>query len=161
MQKEDLDDVLAVAAAVHPGFPERREVFAERLALFPSGCHVLSADGTDQTLLGYAVSHPWHAGRPVPLDHLIMQMPDDGCRYIHDVAILPAVRSGGQAGRIVGRIVRDAYRAGAPCVSLVAVSGSQPFWERHGFRAIQIPGLAAKLESYGADARFMVRDLAR
>lgn len=157
MAASDLDDVLAVAAAVHPGFPERREVFAERLALFPEGCHMLRlADGT---AAGYAVSHPWHARRPVPLDTLLHDMPRTTCRYIHDVAILPAARGGGFAGHIVGRIVRDAYRAGAAEVSLVAVSGSRPFWERHGFHVVTDAGLAAKLESYGEDGRLMVRSL--
>ena len=153
----DLDDVLAVAAAVHPDFPERREVFAERLALFPAGCHILRlADGS---AAGYAVSHPWHARRPVPLDTLLHEVPQSTCRYIHDVAMLPDARGAGFAGQIVGRIVRDAYRAGASEVSLVAVSGSAPFWERHGFHPLTEPGLAAKLESYGDDCRFMVRSL--
>lgn len=157
MSMSDLDGVLAVASAVHPGLPERREVFAERLILFPQGCHILRfADGT---VAGYAVSHPWHARRPVPLDTLLYDMPETTCRYIHDVAMLPATRGGGLAGQIVGRIVRDAYRAGASEVSLVAVSGSMPFWERHGFHVVSEPGLTAKLESYGEDVRFMVRSL--
>lgn len=158
MRADDLDDVLAVAAAVHPGFPERREVFAERLDLFPEGCHVLRS--AEAGIGGYAVSHPWHARRPVPLDTLLHAMPQATCRYVHDVAVLPAWRGGGHAGRIVGRIVRDAYRSGVSEVSLVAVSGSAAFWERQGFHEVTEPGLAAKLESYGADARFMVRTLA-
>lgn len=158
MAAADLDAVMAVAAAVHPSFPERREVFAERIALFPDGCHVLRDD--KGRVGGYAVSHPWHEGLPVPLDTLLGAMPASPNRYIHDVAILPRLRGGGHAGQVVGRIVRDAYRAGCRDVSLVAVSGSRPFWERQGFRVVSDPRLSAKLESYGEDAWFMVRSLA-
>ncbi len=157
MTQGDLDGTIAVAAVVHPAFPERREVFAERLSLFPEGCLVLGAPGGG--VAGYAVSHPWHDGRPVPLDTLLVAMPVSANRYIHDVAIMPGMRGGGFAGQVVGRIVKDAYRAGATTVSLVAVSGSGPFWERHGFRPVSDAGLTARLASYGDDARFMVRSL--
>jgi hypothetical protein len=159
MAVADLDGVMAVASAVHVSFPERREVFAERLALFPEGCHVLrDASGN---VGGYAVSHPWDTVRPVPLDTLLIALPASANRYVHDVAILPALRGGGFAGEVVERIVRDAFRDGCSSLTLVAVSGSQPFWERHGFRAESDADLSAKLESYGADARFMVRRLMR
>lgn len=157
MAVADLDGVMAVASAVHASFPERREVFAERLALFPEGCHVLKDAGG--RVGGYAVSHPWDTVRPVPLDTLLVILPVSANRYVHDVAILPALRGGGFAGEVVGRIVRDARRDACASLTLVAVSGSQPFWERQGFRVVSDPGVSAKLESYGGDARLMVRSL--
>ncbi|MHB2165449.1 GNAT family N-acetyltransferase [Alsobacter sp. R-9] len=157
MTEQDLDGVFAVACAIHEAYPERREVFAERLALFPGGCWVLT--GSAGPVGGYAVSHPWRAGEPVPLDALIAPLPAEATRYIHDIAVLPRLRGAGAAGTIVRRIVRDAYRANAPSASLVAVSGTVPFWQGHGFVVQDDPRLAEKLAGYGGDARYMVRDL--
>jgi hypothetical protein len=159
MAVADLDGVMAVASTVHASFPERRDVFSERLALFPAGCHVLK-DACGR-ICGYAVSHPWDPVLPVPLDTLLVTLPATANRYIHDVAILPALRGSGFAGEVVGRVVRDACRDACSSLTLVAVSGSQPFWERQGFRAESDPDLSGKLESYGGDARLMKRSLTR
>jgi hypothetical protein len=158
MAEGDLDGVLAVAAVVHPTYPERREVFAERLMLFPGGCHVL-ADGED--VLGYLVVHPWRAGMPVPLDTLLGGLPaSEETRYLHDLALLPEARGGGHAARGVTRVVRDAYRDGAPSLSLVAIAGTRRFWESQGFAASEDPAMAVPLADYGDGALWMVRDLA-
>ncbi len=42
---------------------------------------------------------------------------------------------------------------------LVAVNDAAPFWERRGFAVVDSPAMTAKLASYGADARYMVRTL--
>ena len=158
MNGSDLDGVMAVAEVVHPDYPERPAVFAERLELFPPGCHVL-ADGGD--VFGYIVSHPWRAGEPVPLDSLLEALPAvEGTRYLHDIALLPEARGAGHAGRGVARVVRDAYLAAAPSLSLVAIPGTQPFWEGQGF-AVRSEALApGALGAYGGGAVWMVRDLA-
>jgi len=36
----DIDAITQLAEVIHPAFPERPEVLAEKLALFPSGCFV-------------------------------------------------------------------------------------------------------------------------
>jgi GNAT superfamily N-acetyltransferase len=151
----DLPEVLAVAAVVHPDFPEQEAVFAERLRLFPAGCRVL-ADLDDRTR-GYLVSHPWHAAMPVPLDTLLQQIPRDAATlYVHDLALLPAARGSGAAGTAVGEIVETTRQLGLAHASLVAVNRSAPFWQRHGFQALRAPAFA-QLRSYGNDAVFMVR----
>ena len=58
---------------------------------------------------------------------------------------------------IVGDILRHARAMGLASVSLVAVNGSLPFWYKHGFRALKAPELEAKLGSYEAAARYMVK----
>jgi hypothetical protein len=45
-------------------------------------------------------------------------------------------------------------------MSLVAVNGSQGFWAKHGFEAVDLPELYGKLLSYEQGARYMVRRLA-
>jgi len=36
----DIDAITQLAEVIHPAFPERPEVLAEKPALFPSGCFV-------------------------------------------------------------------------------------------------------------------------
>jgi ribosomal protein S18 acetylase RimI-like enzyme len=151
MRAGDLDAVLRIAAAVHPGLPEEPEVFAERLRLWPAGCFVLG-----EAPLGYVISHPWFYGEPPALNTRLGVLPAaPSTFYIHDLAILPEARGGGHAASIVTRLITHARDL--PSLSLIAVSNSAPFWERHGFRAVDDHALRAKLASYGADARFMVR----
>ncbi|MCS6760078.1 MAG: GNAT family N-acetyltransferase, partial [Candidatus Devosia euplotis] len=53
----DLPTVEAIAALVHPDFPEDAAVFAERQWLYPDGTYLLELDGG---AAGYVLSHPWH-----------------------------------------------------------------------------------------------------
>lgn len=153
----DLPAVLAVAAVVHPGYPEDEAVFAERLRLFPDGCRVLA--GNDG-LRGYVVSHPWHRAAPPALNSLLGGLPAQaGSFYIHDLALLPAARGSGAGRAVTERLVQIAAKEGLPCLSLVAIDGSSGFWRHQGFRELHDPALAAKLASYDDAARYMERDL--
>jgi len=157
MTSRDLDGVLMVAEEVHVNHPEDRDVFEERLRLYAGGCHVLDQDGE---LLGYAVSHPWRFAEPPPLNARLHGIPADASTYyVHDVALLPAGRGRGHAAQIGDLLAARAKAQGFDTMSLVAVNGSQTFWERLGFRTKAVPGLATKLLSYGSDAVLMVRDL--
>jgi hypothetical protein len=49
----------------------------------------------------------------------------------------------------------DALRAhavGWPRLALVAVDASVPFWRRHGFEVVTVPGLAERLAGHDASA---------
>ncbi len=157
MTPGDLPAVLAIADAVHPDFPEDPAIFAERLALHPEGCRVLDRG---DAILAYVLSHPWAAESCPPLNRLLGALPAVAASYyIHDLALLPAARGSGAAPAIVAALAEHAARLGLPAMSLVAVNGSAGFWRRQGFAEARVPALADKLASYGADARFMVRDL--
>ena len=53
-------------------------------------------------LHGYLVSHPWPAGAVPALNSLLGEIPPGTANwYIHDLALLPAGRGTGAAGRIV------------------------------------------------------------
>jgi GNAT superfamily N-acetyltransferase len=153
----DLRAVEVIAEAVHAAYPEDPEVFAERLALFPMGCHVLAQAGG---LVGYVISHPWRAGAPPALNALLGALPEPaGCFYIHDLALLPAARGRGVARRVVRSLGVMAFSLGLPEVALVAVGGSEGFWRAQGFVAQDVPELAGKLASYDEGARYMRRRL--
>ena len=153
----DLPAVEAIAAVVHPNFPEDLAVFAERLRLYPDGTRLLELGGVPS---GYILSHPWRFRNLPALNSLLSALPEDAdTYYVHDLALLPAARGTGAAAAIVGDILRHARGAGFANVSLVAVNGSRPFWHKHGFRAVQAPELAEKLQSYEEAARLMVKPL--
>lgn len=153
----DLPAVESIAAAVHPNFPEDAAVFAERRRLYPDGTRLLELDGVPS---GYLLSHPWRYQALPELNSLLGEIPADAdTYYLHDLALLPAVRGTGAAAMIVGDILRHARAAGFTNVSLVAVNDSLPFWYKHGFRVVAAPALAEKLASYEAAAKFMVKPL--
>lgn len=154
----DLPAVEAIAAVVHPGFPEDMAVFAERQRLYPAGARLLEIGGRAS---GYLISHPFKSGHLPTLNTLLGALPVvSDTFYIHDLALLPAARGSGAAGEAVAEIVAHAARAGFGEASLVAVNGSVPFWRRHGFAQVDVPELRGKLGSYEDAARYMVRQLA-
>lgn len=153
----DLPAVEAIAAKVHPNFPEDAAVFAERLRLYPEGTRLLELDGQPS---GYILSHPWRFRQLPELNALLGALPADAdTYYLHDLALLPAARGTGAAAMIVGDILRHARAAGFANMSLVAVNGSLPFWHKHGFRPVAAPELADKLASYETAARLLSKPL--
>ena len=158
MTAADLDAVAALAVIGFPDHFEGRDCFENRLALNPSGCFVL-ADASDAPR-GYLVAYPWRAGAAPALNTLIGAIPADATiLYLHDLALHPDVRGGGWSQIIVERLADQARAQGWPALALVAVNDAAPFWERRGFAVDDSPALKAKLASYGADARYMVRGL--
>jgi GNAT superfamily N-acetyltransferase len=154
MAPGDLRAVLAIAAAVHPDYPESEAVFAERLALFPAGCLMLESGGA---AAGYATAHPWYHRRPPALDVLLGALPPvPEVLYLHDLALLPAARGAG-AGRVA--IQRLAALAGGLPMALVAIAGTEEFWRAQGFAATSDPALDDILRRYDHAARYMERSL--
>ncbi|MCA8930138.1 MAG: GNAT family N-acetyltransferase [Alphaproteobacteria bacterium] len=159
MEPADLPAVERIGGIVHPLFPERPEVPAERLGLFPGGCLVAASS---MGPMGYAVAHPWVTGAPPALDVLLGSLPPQAdCLYLHDVALLPQLRGSGLGAQLVGMLVALAGTRGLARLALTAVGGSAGYWQRHGFAAWEAgdAALAGKLASYGGDAVYMVRPL--
>lgn len=150
MRTDDLAAVATLANRLHVAFPERADVFAERLALCPAGCLALESGGA---LAGYAIAHPW-SGAPPPLDTLLGALPAAPDHfYLHDVALAPQARGQGGARAALAALDDAARRLGLAEMRLVAVSGSTPVWARLGFR---VTGAGAPA-SYGAGAAAMRR----
>ncbi|MGY8708153.1 GNAT family N-acetyltransferase [Bradyrhizobium sp. 18BD] len=154
----DLPAISAIAARIHPDLPERPDVLAEKMRLYPEGCRVLIAD---DAIAGYGLAHPWTRHNIPPLDDFLERLPADAdCLYIHDVAVLPDFR-GGVARDYVAVIEQLARASGIATLALVSVYTTRPLWERLGFRPVAAEAqLRAKLASYGGAATYMLRDLA-
>lgn len=155
LEPADIPALCAIAARLHPGLPERAEVFAEKLRLFPAGCRKLQLDGR---LIGYALGHPWKLGTAPELDALMGALPaEPDCLYLHDVAILPEGRGGGAAGAYVSYLEVLARKLGLGHLALVSVYGTVPLWEKLGFRPVTAG--APPLLSYGPTAACMIKEL--
>lgn len=155
MTAADLPAVLAVADAVHTDYPERVEVFADRLALFPAGCRI--AGGGD-TVIGYGVMHPGILGRPPALDSLLERLPDGAdCLYLHDIALLPAARGLGLGEAVLAHAHHVARDHGLPWLALTSTPLARGYWLARGFTPSDAGGevLAAKLASYGDGMMYM------
>lgn len=157
MTLADLKQVCQIAEIVHPDFPEDAAAFQDRIEVFPAGALVLDQDGE---LVGYSFSHPWMAQEIPALNSKLGQLPAKvGTYYLHDVAILPQARALGAARRLMDKLFQLTQDNRFDSVSLVAVNGSQPYWEKHGFRVIEAEELQEKLHTYSEDACFMIKNL--
>lgn len=157
MSGYDLGAVFDIANRVHPGFFEAEAVLAEKFELYRNGCYLLEVS---EKPAGYVLSHPWKLGSLPALDTLLGEIPADADTfYIHDLALLPLTRGLGAAGQIVAALTKHAGAMGFPTLSLVAVNGSVPFWEKQGFAVEDRPELNDKLSAYEDAARYMVKAL--
>ncbi|MGH6793054.1 MAG: GNAT family N-acetyltransferase [Methyloceanibacter sp.] len=157
----DLPAIAAIAEAVHPTLPERPEVFAEKLGLYPDGCFVLAGGGggADGAVLGYAFAHPWQLNAVPKLDAFLSALPADAdCLFLHDVAVARQARGQSASGALVARLVELAERHGLTALALAAVYGTGRHWARLGFAPVGNEAVAAQLKCYGA-AQYMVRRL--
>jgi GNAT superfamily N-acetyltransferase len=157
MQESDLPAVTAIAAEVHPDYPESPAVFAERLRLFAQGC--LVAVDVNGTALGYAIAHPAVLGQPPALNSLLHDLSSQAdCLYLHDVALTAATRQSGLGGALVEYIRELAIAHGFACAALMAVNNSAAYWQRRGFMPYQDANatLAKKIASYDSDAQYLV-----
>ena len=154
MTTADLDRVSEIAAIGFPDHFEGRDCFENRLGLNPVGCFVLE---TPEGIEGYLVAYPWRTDAPA-LNTLIEAIPANASvLYLHDLALTPAVRGQGWSKPAVAAVV-DLAKAGRwPTIALVAVNDATGFWRGHGFEVRETPEMAAKLASYGSDARYMTR----
>ena len=150
----DLAAIAGIAEAIHPHLPEGPAIFAERLQLFPQGCFVLAPNGI---VAGYGISYPWMLHDIPPLGTLLEGLPlSSECLFVHDVAIVPAARGNGSAGKLLQILTAVARSHHLPFLALVSVYGTDVLWSRFGFRAQSGSRVFDKLDSYGPTARYMM-----
>lgn len=162
MLDSDLPTVTAIAAEVHPDYPESPAVFAERLRLFAQGC-LIAAD-VSGNVLGYAIAHPAVLGQPPALNSLLEGLsPQADCLYLHDVALTAATRQSGLGSALVDYISELSVAQGFVYAALMAVNNSAAYWQRRGFMpyAHADAALTQKIASYDSDAQYLVLDTGR
>ncbi|MGN6826783.1 GNAT family N-acetyltransferase [Paucibacter sp. M5-1] len=159
----DVPSVLALQAQCYGAdFLEDAQAFAAKLrAAEPYRTCWMAWRGEQP--LAYLVGLPLcHDSLPA-LNAQSLQLPaEPRLLYLHDLAVAPAGRSLGLARRLVEHLERRAGDLGLKTLGLVAVQGAETFWQRQGYASLQqlSATLAAKLASFGPEARFMQRSLA-
>jgi len=116
-----------------------------KMALFRAGA-LGCFDGEE--LCGYAFALPWRTGQLIAVAQIVETLPDHpDVMYVHDMVVAPAHRRKGVASLLFGEIARLAAKFDLPRFALVAVQGSEPFWQRLGFEEVEafeyVPGVAA------------------
>ncbi|SEK34811.1 Predicted N-acetyltransferase YhbS [Roseateles sp. YR242] len=159
----DVPAVLALQAACYaPAFHESAEAFEAKVrATRGLHCSFLAVQGGEA--LGYIVSLPVDEGQLPGLDALDWQAARaPRTMYLHDLAVSPAGREQRLGHKLVEQVLRRARDMGLAQVALVAVQGSQAYWQRLGFAQAPAPlseGLQQKLDSFGPGACLMQRTL--
>jgi GNAT superfamily N-acetyltransferase len=162
MTPADLAAVHALSMRVHPDYPERAAVLAEKQALFPAGCFVL-AGGAAAGVTGYCFSHPWTKGAVPALDTLIGALPERPATYfIHDLTIDASLRGSGLGRAVVPLLFNAARTAAMSRLTLVAVNDRWPFWQAAGFVRVTDPAMQEMVRGkYGPHAVLMEREIGR
>lgn len=159
MTPADLPGVAAVQQACYaPDFHEPVESFAAKLRRSPQTCWV----ALSQALTAYLVTLPVSEAT-FPALHATEWAPPEvpTMLYLHDLAVSPQGQGAHLGERLIGLAEKAARAMGLRTLALVAVQGSVPYWQRRGFVLTEPahPALAAKLASFGGDARFMLRQV--
>lgn len=155
---QDIPAALRVQAETYPAFLREDEgVFLNRINLQASYCLAAKQGGA---LLGYLLAYGWSRQSPPPLGELVADDVPGEILFIHDLAVSPARRGLRVAQRLVGRAFELAARDGLCSVELIAVEGAADYWRRLGFVEGAVSGkLLEKLGTFGADARWMTREI--
>ena len=156
MTPDDLAATMRLAAQVHTEYPESHEIFIERLALAPQGCHVLA---TPTGLVGYMLSHPWRGTLTPALNTLLHTLPTPADRwYIHDLALAESVRGHGFAQQAIALAEHTARTQKLPQLTLVSTRHALRFWHKQGFTPAPIPTAEqAILATYDPEAQLLSR----
>ena len=76
LSARNIENLVRIANKAHPDLPERDQVFAERLKLFPKGCLALVEIESGE-LHGYAISHPIRCRQPPALNSFLGEVASD------------------------------------------------------------------------------------
>ena len=159
MAKSDLPAMLALQTVCFPDLePESENSLKAKLLASPKTCFV--AEFQNQ-LMGYLITHPWNSNLPPPLNAPNCVIPDDSdCLYIHDLSVHPDARGTGTSQVLLNEFFKCLDMSQFNLSALIAVQNSYGFWEKHGYNIVPpTEGIQKKLDSYGKDVHYMMKQL--
>jgi len=159
LRATDLPGLMALQALAYgAGFVEPPAVMAQRLAITPDTVWGLfDASGA---MRAYLLAYRSVSGAVAPLHQPFNPAPQPTALYLHDLAVHPSAKGQGLGPRLVAMALALARDEGLSGLGLVAVQGSQPFWQHQGFALSQpAAGSQASLAAYGEDAAYLWRSL--
>ncbi|WP_405060148.1 GNAT family N-acetyltransferase [Kribbella sp. NBC_01505] len=135
-------------AAYEPlGLSEGRNALETWGALSPETCFVVG-----EPVQAYVLALPFRHGDYPALGQPSTTSSDN--LHLHDLCVAPELRRTGQGRRLVDHLTTVAVAAGYRRISLIALSGTSPFWSAQGFG----PAAAVPV-GYGDDARYLTKVL--
>lgn len=157
---QDLPGLLAVQRACYgAGYIESASVYARRLAS-PAQCSLVIEQAG--RICAYLAAYGSAQGKVTPLhgDFETADPPDT--LYLHDLAVLPELGGQGLAQALLTALWHGAAARALSRSALVAVQGSQGFWERRSYAVHQLQDVQQRqsLAAYGEGAVYMQRSLA-
>ena len=159
MALADLPALLDIQRACYPGgFLESAATFTQRLQ---SPGNLSCAAEKGGVVCAYLAAYRSRRGKVTPLDGGFDTVAQADTLYLHDLAVAPHATGQGLAQRLVAHLWARAADEGLVASALVSVQGSQPFWERLGYRVqtLDDPVQQQNLATYGADACYMGKRL--
>ncbi len=160
----DIPEILRIQALCYTSIePERASAYANKLAIAPD-CAFVVEEKNAAGLLAYVFALPIQLAKPPALDADDLTVPAAAdSLYLHDLAIDPAARGLKLSQPLMQAFFRAAQQRQLAQASLIAIQGSQPFWQRYGFHSehpvSQQAEVQKKIRVYG-DALYMTRQLA-
>lgn len=154
---DDLSSILVIQRACYsPALNESEAVIRQRLASAPDTCWIAESDSMP---IGYLFSYGSTVGRVTPLGGSFTVAASPDCLYLHDIAIIPAVRGSGAATALLEAARSWAAARRIADVALVSVGDTRTYWSRRGFVAASAvtPAQSRALSSYGVDACYMTQ----
>ncbi|GAB3443432.1 GNAT family N-acetyltransferase [Massilia solisilvae] len=155
----DVSAILGVQRECYPAaLREDRQTVEQRIAAARDFCWVAH---DEQGLFAYLFAYPSTLGRVTPLGGLFHVQPGGDTLYLHDLAVSRRAARSGAGSNLVELAVASALARGFTHAALVAVQGSRPFWEQHGFVLHEAADTtqAANLQTYPGTAVYMRRQL--
>ena len=132
----DIPEILRIQALCYTSIePERASAYANKLAIAPD-CAFVVEEKNAVGLLAYVFALPIQLAKPPALDADDLTVPEAAdSLYLHDLAIDPAARGLKLSQPLMQAFFRAARQRQLAQASLIAIQGSQPFWQRYGFHA--------------------------
>lgn len=155
LQAADLPALMALQAQAYgDAFVEPAAVMAQRLSITPHTVWGLfDAPGA---LCAYLLAYRSVAGAVAALHQPFDPAPRPTALYLHDLAVHPQAKGQGLGPRLVAAAQAVARAEGLSGLGLVAVQGSQPFWQRLGFQPSRPDAAShACLAGYGEQAVYL------
>lgn len=122
---------------------ESPALLTQRLTVAANSCWL--AENSAGELLAYLFSYPAADGYVTPLAAPFTPSITPALLYLHDMAVSSGARGLGLAGQLLQVAKQYALNLGVSKLALVAVQGSVPFWQRHGFTVVN--NVTAEAES--------------
>lgn len=154
LAESDVSEILNVQSLCFPSVePESAKSFSNKIKQSPDTCWGIFKQNK---LKAYLIALPWVAGSPLNLNQEDVTCANPNCLYLHDLAVLKEMQGSGAAQTLLSCFFEALRSSSFRRAALVAIQGSKPYWQRHGFQT-QATSKAVndKLDSYGTEAFYM------